>query len=134
MTAPYPVELYPGCPCSACDAPADGSYMRRMALCPACGNKRCPGAANHTNACSGTNEPGQDGSNYPAPNTEPRDAQLPRTWPHVAEMPPIAGTDPKLANDIARIVSDLFGGYAPFSVRYGIAHAILHAGYTKENS
>ena len=37
-----------------------------MALCPTCGNKRCPAAANHDNACSGSNDPGQPGSNYPA--------------------------------------------------------------------
>lgn len=38
----------------------------RMVLCPTCGNKRCPRAANHQNACSGSNEPGQPGSSYPA--------------------------------------------------------------------
>lgn len=33
-----------------------------MVVCPECGNKRCPRAYNHDNACSGSNEPGQDGS------------------------------------------------------------------------
>ncbi len=39
--------------------------MRRMNLCPDCGNKRCPRSAHHDRACSGSNEPGQVGSNYP---------------------------------------------------------------------
>jgi Zn finger protein HypA/HybF involved in hydrogenase expression len=33
-----------------------------MVVCPQCGNKRCPRATSHDNACSGSNEPGQDGS------------------------------------------------------------------------
>lgn len=36
----------------------------RMILCPTCGNKRCPHAADHRNACTGSNEPGQSGSAY----------------------------------------------------------------------
>jgi hypothetical protein len=42
----------------------------RMILCPVCGNKRCPRATHHDNACTGSNEPGQRGSsweNYPTP-------------------------------------------------------------------
>lgn len=38
----------------------------RMVLCPTCGNKRCPHANDHRNACTGSNEPGQPGSAYPA--------------------------------------------------------------------
>ena len=38
-----------------------------MILCPTCGNKRCPRANDHTNACSGSNQPGQVGSAYPTP-------------------------------------------------------------------
>jgi hypothetical protein len=41
----------------------------RMVLCPTCGNKRCPRATHHENACTGSNEPGQPGSNYPAPKS-----------------------------------------------------------------
>jgi hypothetical protein len=41
------------------------SFRSWMALCPTCGNKRCPSAADHCNPCSGSNEPGQAGSNYP---------------------------------------------------------------------
>jgi len=36
----------------------------RMILCPICGNKRCPRATDHRNACTGSNEPGQPGSSY----------------------------------------------------------------------
>jgi hypothetical protein len=36
-------------------------YMR---LCPECGNKRCPKATNHTNKCTNSNDPGQEGSIY----------------------------------------------------------------------
>lgn len=35
-----------------------------MVLCPICGNKRCPRATHHKNACTGSNEPGQPGSVY----------------------------------------------------------------------
>jgi hypothetical protein len=34
----------------------------RMTVCPECGNKRCPKAELHTNACTNSNEPGQLGS------------------------------------------------------------------------
>lgn len=40
--------------------------MPRMILCPTCGNKRCPKANDHLNDCTGSNEPGQPGSAYPA--------------------------------------------------------------------
>ena len=63
------------CPCSDCDekrrkaaldAGGDWSaYLSRfMILCPTCGNKRCPHATNHANACTGSNDYGQQGSNY----------------------------------------------------------------------
>lgn len=58
-----------GCPCLAC-VPADAdplSFVAQMHVCPHCGNKRCPGAANHDNTCSGSNEPGQPGSLYGPP-------------------------------------------------------------------
>lgn len=49
----YPAELYPGCPCYTCDSPTwpvfNGMLVRvRMSLCPTCGDKRCPGAQDHT--------------------------------------------------------------------------------------
>lgn len=55
------------------------------------------------------------------------------TWPHPADpRAPLTGGDPKLANELANIITAFFGGYAPLPVRYGIASAILRAGYTKE--
>ena len=36
----------------------------RFIVCPDCGNKRCPKATSHDNACTGSNEPGQKGSRY----------------------------------------------------------------------
>lgn len=38
----------------------------RMVLCPYCGNKRCPKANDHRHDCTGSNEPGQQGSAYPS--------------------------------------------------------------------
>ncbi len=38
----------------------------RFVVCPECGNKRCPHANDHKNDCTGSNEPGQEGSAYPA--------------------------------------------------------------------
>ncbi|MCY1981102.1 hypothetical protein OW789_08975 [Klebsiella pneumoniae] len=37
----------------------------RFVVCPDCGNKRCPRANDHRNACTGSNEPGREGSAYP---------------------------------------------------------------------
>ncbi|MEA4774630.1 Uncharacterised protein [Klebsiella pneumoniae] len=53
----------PGCWCRTC-RPVDLNDMRFM-VCPDCGNKRCPRANDHRNACTGSNEPGQEGSAYP---------------------------------------------------------------------
>ena len=58
------------CNCRRClrerDERIDGLEieMCRMILCPICGNKRCPHATDHRNPCTGSNEPGQDGSSY----------------------------------------------------------------------
>jgi len=41
-------------------------FRTHMIVCPECGNKRCPKATNHENACTGSNEPGQAGSMYKA--------------------------------------------------------------------
>lgn len=38
----------------------------RFVVCPVCGNKRCPHANDHRNACTGSNEPRHEGSAYPA--------------------------------------------------------------------
>ncbi|EAB7141302.1 hypothetical protein DTG47_12075 [Salmonella enterica subsp. enterica] len=52
------------CWCRTC-RPVTMSDMR-FVVCPDCGNKRCPHANDHRNACTGSNEPGQIGSAYPA--------------------------------------------------------------------
>lgn len=38
--------------------------LTQMILCPICGNKRCPHATDHNNACTNSNEPNQTGSRY----------------------------------------------------------------------
>ncbi|HFN0716822.1 TPA: hypothetical protein ACHB1L_001113 [Klebsiella pneumoniae] len=53
----------PDCWCRAC-RPVTLNDMR-FVVCPDCGNKRCPRANDHRNACTGSNEPGQEGSAYP---------------------------------------------------------------------
>lgn len=57
-------EIIPDCWCRAC-RPVVLNDMR-FVVCPDCGNKRCPRANDHRNACTGSNEPGQEGSAYPA--------------------------------------------------------------------
>lgn len=52
------------CWCRTC-RPVTMSDMR-FVVCPDCGNKRCPHANDHRNACTGSNEHGQAGSAYPA--------------------------------------------------------------------
>lgn len=55
-------EQKPACWCRTC-RPVDLNDMR-FVVCPDCGNKRCPRANDHRNACTGSNEPGQEGSAY----------------------------------------------------------------------
>lgn len=52
------------CWCHTC-RPVTMSDMRFVVF-PDCGNKRCPRANDHRNACTGSNEPGQIGSAYQA--------------------------------------------------------------------
>ncbi|WP_284973164.1 hypothetical protein [Atlantibacter hermannii] len=57
------------CWCHTC-RPVTMTDMR-FVVCPECGNKRCPHANDHRNVCTGSNEPGQEGSAYPdAPQQE----------------------------------------------------------------
>lgn len=42
------------------------AQLEAIVLCPDCGSKRCPKANHHLNGCTGSNEPGQPGSAYPA--------------------------------------------------------------------
>jgi hypothetical protein len=41
--------------------------MQQMIACPTCGNKRCPRGTSHLRKCTGSNEPGQEGSRYDIP-------------------------------------------------------------------
>ncbi|WP_227650364.1 hypothetical protein [Klebsiella pneumoniae] len=66
---PFPVhpggsQENPDCWCRTC-RPVVLNDMR-FVVCPDCGNKRCPRANDHRNACTGSNEPGQQGSAYPS--------------------------------------------------------------------
>lgn len=54
----------PTCWCRTC-RPVTVTDMR-FVVCPQCGNKRCPHANDHRNVCTGSNDPGQEGSAYPA--------------------------------------------------------------------
>lgn len=56
--------VIPGCSCRNC-LPVTTTDMRFVVF-PECGNKRCPHANDHRNACTGSNEPGQEGSAHPA--------------------------------------------------------------------
>ena len=58
----------PECWCLTC-RPVTLNDMR-FVVCPDCGNKRCPRANDHRDACTGSNEPGQEGSVYPAAQQE----------------------------------------------------------------
>ncbi len=69
----------PPCPCRVClderekDVPfLQKTAVGRMIVCPTCGNKRCPHAANHNLKCTGSNAPGQAHEGPPAaPGTIP---------------------------------------------------------------
>lgn len=57
---------YPGIPdCWCCTCRPMVLNDMRFVVCPDCGNKRCPRANDHRNACTGSNEPGQEGIAYP---------------------------------------------------------------------
>lgn len=56
--------VIPDCSCRTC-RPVTFTDSR-FVVCPECGNKRCPHGNDHRNACTGSNEPGQEGSAYPA--------------------------------------------------------------------
>ncbi|MEL1719652.1 hypothetical protein [Klebsiella variicola] len=66
-------EIIPDCWCRTC-RPVTLNDMR-FVVCPDCGNKRCPRANDHRNACTGSNEPGQEGSEYPAAPQEVPDGK-----------------------------------------------------------
>jgi len=50
------------CWCYNCQ---DAAYRTsNMIVCPTCGNKRCPHATDHNQACTNSNDAGQPGSRY----------------------------------------------------------------------
>lgn len=61
-----PQEGESDCGCEACKP--QGTFLNpantRMIVCAICGNKRCPHATDHRNACTNSNEPGQPGSSW----------------------------------------------------------------------
>lgn len=60
-------ELHGDEVCGACNRclPPELKAPIRMVVCRKCGNKRCPHANDHANECTGSNEPGQPGSDWP---------------------------------------------------------------------
>ena len=58
----FPYEPRQECWCITC-RPITMSDMR-FVVCPDCGNKRCPKANNHRNACTNSNDVGQKGSSW----------------------------------------------------------------------
>ena len=64
----------PDCSCRTC-RPITLRDMR-FVVYPECGNKRCPHANDHRNACTGSNEPGQEGSAYPAAPQQEVESQI----------------------------------------------------------
>jgi hypothetical protein len=70
------------CHCETCDPIrvefVDGalhSTNMRMIVCAICGNKRCPHATDHRNACTNSNAAGQPGSSWEHVKPWPVEAQ-----------------------------------------------------------
>lgn len=60
-----------GCGCLRCTkertpyGPSDLPIeVTHMFFCETCGNKRCPHSDDHSNPCTGSNDPGQPGSRF----------------------------------------------------------------------
>lgn len=66
--------VIPDCSCGTC-RPVTFTDSR-FVVCSECGNKRCPHANDHRNACTGSNEPGQEGSAYPAAPQQEVESQI----------------------------------------------------------
>ena len=54
---PLMVLRQPECWCEDCDTAANSGLRSRMSLCQECGNKRCPRAKHHDNACTASAKP-----------------------------------------------------------------------------
>lgn len=52
------------CGCEKCWRERHPHRARVMIVCDVCGNKRCPHATDHANACTNSNASGQKGSRY----------------------------------------------------------------------
>lgn len=72
---------------------------RRMIVCPTCGNKRCPKATQHDNACTDSNEYGQEGSAYGGLPTLPLTPELQSFVDSLSEG---KGTQPAPGSETAR--------------------------------
>ena len=62
-------EKIEGCGCYECvknDVDENGTsvLLKGIITCPLCGNRRCPKATSHENACTGSDDPWQEGSRY----------------------------------------------------------------------
>ena len=58
------IRLLQKTPCYCYTCADTKTRLTTMILCPNCGNKRCPKATDHNNACTNSNEVGQEGSRY----------------------------------------------------------------------
>ena len=87
----------PDCWCRTC-RPVVLNDMR-FVVCPDCGNKRCPRANDHRNACTGSNEPGQEGSAYPA---APQPQNAPQNIPEIIPNELIAAVNRLLDSNGSR--------------------------------
>lgn len=58
------IQIPKGCTCHACLSVEGITNPWWMVVCETCGNKRCPHANDHNNACTNSNETGQKGSVY----------------------------------------------------------------------
>jgi hypothetical protein len=61
----YVADMMDKCICETC-MPFDIAKPEtlRFIVCAICGNKRCPHATDHRNACTNSNDPGQKGSSW----------------------------------------------------------------------
>lgn len=71
------------CWCTTC-RPITMDDMR-FVVCPDCGNKRCPKANDHRNACTNSNEVGQKGSSWEHVKPLAQPAQEPVAWTTMPE-------------------------------------------------
>lgn len=66
LAKPAPTQpVQPSCWCARCDRESN-TFQTRMAICPLCGDKRCPRAKDHRNECAKTTQPAwHDAPNAP---------------------------------------------------------------------